>query len=160
MFIEARASRGLYYIHGNKETPLHISKYANGHGEVLRMVRFDNDWDELLRDEFTKDYYLGLREFLKVEYRTQQIFPDMHSIFTALKCSSRQETKVVILGQDPYHGAGQAHGLAFSVLPGVDTPPSLQNIYKELAEDLGCSIPNNGCLLPWAGRECYCSTPA
>ena len=114
------------------------------------MVRFDNDWDELLRDEFTKDYYLGLREFLKVEYRTQQIFPDMHSIFTALKCSSRQETKVVILGQDPYHGAGQAHGLAFSVLPGVDTPPSLQNIYKELAEDLGCSIPNNGCLLPWA----------
>lgn len=114
------------------------------------MVRFDNDWDELLRDEFTKDYYLRLREFLKVEYRTREIYPDMHHIFSALKLCSRQSTKVVILGQDPYHGEGQAHGLAFSVQPGVATPPSLLNVYKELEQDLGCYIPNNGCLVPWA----------
>lgn len=114
------------------------------------MVRFDNDWDDLLRDEFAKDYYLRLRTFLKAEYSTRAIFPDMHSIFSALKLCSRQETKVVILGQDPYHGPGQAHGLAFSVQQGVETPPSLQNIYKELQQDLGCFIPNNGCLTPWA----------
>lgn len=114
------------------------------------MVKFENDWDDLLRDEFAKDYYLRLREFLKVEYRTRTIYPDMHSIFAALKLCSRQETKVVILGQDPYHGPGQAHGLAFSVQTGVETPPSLQNIYKELQQDIGCFIPNNGCLIPWA----------
>ena len=114
------------------------------------MVRLDNDWDQLLRDEFKKEYYLRLREFLKREYSTQQIFPDMHNIFLALKLCAHHETKVVILGQDPYHGAGQAHGLSFSVQPGVDSPPSLQNIYKELKQDLGCFIPNNGYLVPWA----------
>ena len=114
------------------------------------MVRLDNDWDELLRDEFKKEYYLRLREFLKREYSTQQIFPDMHNIFLALKLCPHHETKIVILGQDPYHGPGQAHGLSFSVQPGVDAPPSLQNIYKELKQDLGCFIPNNGYLVPWA----------
>ena len=114
------------------------------------MVKLGNDWDELLKDEFEKEYYFVLREFLKQEYRTKTVYPDMHHIFTALKCCSYQGTKVVILGQDPYHGPGQAHGLAFSVQPGVDLPPSLLNIYKELHADLGCFIPNNGDLTPWA----------
>ncbi len=114
------------------------------------MVKLGNDWDELLKDEFNKEYYLKLREFLKTEYRTASVYPDMHYIFTALKLCSYENTKVVILGQDPYHGPGQAHGLAFSVQPGMDTPPSLMNIYKELQADLSCYIPNNGCLTPWA----------
>lgn len=114
------------------------------------MVHFANEWDDLLADEFQQDYYLNLREFLKVEYRTRTIYPDMYEIFTALKLASFSDVKVVILGQDPYHGPGQAHGLAFSVQPGVATPPSLLNIFKELQSDLGCFVPNNGYLIPWA----------
>lgn len=114
------------------------------------MVNLNNDWDELLQLEFNKDYYLKLREFLKHEYSSRTIYPGMYHIFEALKLSSFSNTKVVILGQDPYHGAGQAHGLAFSVQLGVDTPPSLLNMYKELQSDLGCYIPNNGYLVPWA----------
>ncbi|HHT62818.1 MAG TPA: uracil-DNA glycosylase [Clostridia bacterium] len=114
------------------------------------MVRFDNDWDELLKEEFQKEYYLKLRQFLKKEYRTRTIYPDMYKIFEALKLTSYKDVKVVILGQDPYHGKNQAHGLAFSVQKGVDIPPSLINIYKELQDDLGCYIPNNGYLVPWA----------
>lgn len=114
------------------------------------MVKLDNDWDELLQEEFQKPYYLELRQFLIGEYRTKTIYPDMYKIFEALKLTSYQETKVVILGQDPYHGENQAHGLAFSVQQGVPIPPSLLNMYKELSDDLGCYIPNNGYLVPWA----------
>lgn len=114
------------------------------------MVHLGNEWDELLASEFQQEYYLQLREFLKHEYWTRTIYPDMYDIFEALKLTSYSDVKAVILGQDPYHGPGQAHGLAFSVKPGVAIPPSLLNIFKELQEDLGCYIPNNGCLIPWA----------
>ena len=114
------------------------------------MVKIGNDWDEVLEGEFEKPYYLELRQFLKNEYETQVIYPDMYDIFNALKYTSYNDTKVLILGQDPYHGENQAHGLAFSVKPGVRIPPSLLNMYKELHTDLGCFIPNNGYLVPWA----------
>ncbi len=114
------------------------------------MVQLGNDWDPLLQDQFVQDYYLRLRGFLKGEYRTKTVYPDMFRIYEALKLTSYSDTKVVILGQDPYHGPGQAHGLAFSVQQGVTIPPSLLNIYKELQSDLGCSIPDNGYLVPWA----------
>lgn len=116
------------------------------------MVNLENDWNELLKEEFEKDYYLNLRKFLIEEYKTRQIFPNMHNIYEALKHTSYKDTKVLILGQDPYHGDNQAHGLAFSVQPQVKTPPSLLNMYKELKEDLGCFIPNNGYLMPWADQ--------
>ena len=111
---------------------------------------FGNDWDELLKDEFSKEYYIKLREFLNEEYKTVRVFPPKEEVFSALRLTSYEAARVVILGQDPYHGEGQAHGLAFSVKPGVDAPPSLVNIFKELKSDLGCSIPNNGWLVPWA----------
>ena len=114
------------------------------------MVNIGNDWDEILNDEFTKEYYLKLRAFLKQEYSTHKIHPDMYDIFNALKWTSYADTKVVILGQDPYHEEGQAHGLAFSVQKGVRIPPSLLNMYKELQSELGCYIPNNGYLEKWA----------
>ena len=113
------------------------------------MEIFLNDWAEFLNPELKKPYYLELRKFLVDEYKTRQIFPDMYDIFNALHYTSYHDTKVVILGQDPYHGDGQAQGLRFSVKPGVKAPPSLVNIFKELKEDLGCEIPNNGCLKPW-----------
>ncbi|UFJ40260.1 uracil-DNA glycosylase [Brevibacillus humidisoli] len=109
-----------------------------------------NDWGPLLQDEFEKPYYLQLRQFLVEEYRTKTIYPDMYDIFNALHYTAYADTKAVILGQDPYHGPGQAHGLSFSVKPGVATPPSLQNMFKELQQDLGCTIPNNGYLVRWA----------
>ncbi|MCM3469047.1 uracil-DNA glycosylase [Brevibacillus borstelensis] len=109
-----------------------------------------NDWAEILADEFEKPYYIQLREFLKTEYQSQAIYPHMYDIFNALHLTPYREAKVVILGQDPYHGRGQAHGLSFSVKPGVATPPSLQNIYKELQSDLGCTIPQHGYLVNWA----------
>ena len=111
-----------------------------------------NDWHDLLGDEFNKDYYLRLRQFLITEYRTKTIYPDMYDIFNALHFTSYQDVKVVILGQDPYHGPNQAHGLSFSVKPGVPAPPSLLNIFKELNSDVGCSIPNNGYLKKWADQ--------
>ncbi|WP_346930684.1 uracil-DNA glycosylase [Clostridium sp.] len=114
------------------------------------MVIIENSWDEKLKGEFDKPYYIELRQFLVSEYKTRNIFPDMNNIFNALKLTSYEEVKVVILGQDPYHGAGQAHGLSFSVQPGVRIPPSLLNMYKELQNDLGCYIPDNGYLVPWA----------
>lgn len=109
-----------------------------------------NDWNDYLAAEFKADYYLQLREFLKEEYKTRVIYPSMYDIFNALHYTSYHECKVVILGQDPYHGPGQAHGLSFSVKPGVKAPPSLMNIFKELHDDLGCKVPDNGCLRPWA----------
>lgn len=114
------------------------------------MVNIGNDWDKILKEEFKKDYYLKLREFLKIEYRNYEIFPDMYDIFNALKLTSYSDTKVVILGQDPYHDVNQAHGLAFSVNLGIKIPPSLLNIYKELRDEMGLFVPNNGYLVPWA----------
>jgi uracil-DNA glycosylase len=109
-----------------------------------------NDWAPQLEAEFEQPYYRELRNFLKAEYRTQTIYPDMHDIYNALHLTPFDKVKAVILGQDPYHGPGQAHGLSFSVKPGVDVPPSLQNMYKELQDDLGCPIPNHGHLVHWA----------
>ena len=114
------------------------------------MVHIGNDWDELLKDEFEKPYYKKLRAFLANEYKTRVIYPDMYHIFEALRLTAYKDVRVVILGQDPYHGEGQAHGLAFSVSKGIDIPPSLVNIYKELESDCGCYIPKNGYLEKWA----------
>lgn len=108
-----------------------------------------NDWSPLLEGEFAKSYYQRLRKLLVKEYRTRTIYPGPYEIYNALHYTSFKDTKVVIIGQDPYHGPGQAHGLSFSVKPGVGIPPSLQNIYKELHDDLGCYIPDNGCLVEW-----------
>ena len=116
------------------------------------MVSIGNEWDEILKGEFDKDYYQKLRQFLIREYRSRRIYPDMYDIFNALKYTSYNDVKVVILVQDPYHEEGQAHGLAFSVMPGVPQPPSLVNIFRELQEDLGISPPprDNGSLVNWA----------
>lgn len=114
------------------------------------MVSIGNDWDSLLKGEFEKEYYLKLREFLISEYKSQKVYPPMGDIFNALKYSSYGNTKVVIIGQDPYHQEGQAHGLCFSVNKGVKIPPSLVNIYKELHDDLGIEIPSHGYLESWA----------
>jgi len=114
------------------------------------MVKLNNDWDTLLQDEFQQDYYKELRRFLKSEYTTKTIYPSMHDIFNALKLTPYANVKAVIVGQDPYINEGEAHGLSFSVNPGIKTPPSLGNIYKELSSDMGCAIPNNGYLVHWA----------
>lgn len=114
------------------------------------MGAIQNDWLEPLSPEFKKPYYLNLYKKVREEYSTKQIFPPADEIFTAFDLTPLSEVKVVILGQDPYHGDGQAHGLCFSVKPDVETPPSLVNIYKELNSDLGCYIPNNGYLTKWA----------
>ena len=118
--------------------------------EVFRMIALGNDWDGILEDEFKKEYYLKIREFLKSEYSQRTIFPSMYDIFNALKYTAYSETRVVVLGQDPYHEVGQAHGLSFSVKKGIKIPPSLVNIYKELNSDIGMSIPNHGELTSWA----------
>lgn len=115
------------------------------------MVNIGNDWDAALADEWEKPYYKNLRQFLKKEYKSGPVYPPMQDIFNALKYTSLSNTKVVIIGQDPYHGQGQAHGLCFSVKPGVQPPPSLKNIYKEQQTDLGIVQPlNYGCLTYWA----------
>jgi len=116
------------------------------------MIIFKNDWQELLKEEFEKDYYLNLRQFLVNEYRTKTVYPDKYDIFNALHYTAYKDVKVVILGQDPYHGPSQAHGLSFSVKPGIQPPPSLMNIYKELKDDVNCYIPNNGYLKKWADQ--------
>jgi len=112
----------------------------------------ENDWNELLLEEYNKDYYLKLKSFLKKEYENSLIYPEKQDIFNALKYTSYKDVRVVILGQDPYHGLNQAHGLSFSVKAGVPIPPSLLNIYKELYNDLGYYIPNNGYLKNWADQ--------
>ena len=114
------------------------------------MVNIGNEWDALLADEFKKDYYLQLRQFLIAEYNSRVIYPPMHDIFNALKNTSYSDVKAVILGQDPYHGAGQAHGMCFSVKRGTPPPPSLQNIFKEINAELGLPIPPHGELTAWA----------
>ena len=125
----------LYYVKGDRMN------------EILK-----NEWNTLLKDEFTKDYYQKLRKFLIEEYKTKTIYPNMNDIFNALHFTDYNNVKVVILGQDPYHGPNQSHGLSFSVKPGVKIPPSLKNIYKELHNDIGCYIPNNGYLKKWADQ--------
>jgi len=109
-----------------------------------------NNWDDVIGDEFQKEYYQKLRNYLIKEYSRKTIYPDKYHIFNALHFTDYEDVKAVILGQDPYHGPGQAHGLSFSVNPDVKIPPSLRNIYKELHNDLGCYIPNNGYLKKWA----------
>ncbi|PQZ53816.1 MULTISPECIES: uracil-DNA glycosylase [Bacillus] len=109
-----------------------------------------NDWEPLLGPEFEKEYYQALANFLKEEYEEHVIYPKKEDIFNALQYTSYENTKVVILGQDPYHGPNQAHGLSFSVQPGIKTPPSLLNMYKEMRDEYGYEIPNNGYLVKWA----------
>ena len=114
------------------------------------MGMLENDWAEAVGEEFKKPYYASLYKFVKEEYSTKVIYPPADDIFNAMHLTPLSQVKVLILGQDPYHNAGQAHGLCFSVRPDVDIPPSLVNIYKELQDDLGCVIPNNGYLVKWA----------
>ncbi len=114
------------------------------------MVQLCNQWDDLLKDEFQKPYYQKLRAILAREYQTHTVYPDMYDIFNALRTTDYKDVKAVILGQDPYHGPGQAHGLCFSVKPGVPAPPSLKNIFKELKDELDIPIPDTGYLMPWA----------
>ena len=113
------------------------------------MVNIGNSWDQILADEFSSEYYLKLREFLKYEYSHYHIYPNMYDIFNALKYTDYNDVRAVIIGQDPYHGAGQAHGLCFSVKKGVTPPPSLKNIFKEMQADLGLTPPNSGELTAW-----------
>ena len=114
------------------------------------MAAIDNDWLPAVNAEFKKPYYADLYRFVKEEYSKVAVYPPSDEIFSALHLTPLSKVKVVIIGQDPYHNVGQAHGLCFSVRPEVDVPPSLVNIYKELQSDLGCKIPNNGYLVKWA----------
>ncbi len=114
------------------------------------MAAIANDWLEPLKPEFSKQYYRDLYQKVVEEYKTHLIFPPSDDIFNAFALTPLKEVKVVIIGQDPYHNVGQAHGLCFSVRPDVEIPPSLVNIYKELHDDLGCYVPNNGYLVKWA----------
>ena len=116
------------------------------------MAMISNDWLDAVGDEFHKPYYSGLYKFIREEYNTSIVYPPAEDIFNAFHFTPLKDVKVLILGQDPYHEEGQAHGLAFSVLEKQDVPPSLVNIYKELHDDLGCSIPNNGYLKKWADQ--------
>ncbi len=109
-----------------------------------------NDWDQVLETEFKKDYFYNLLKFVQGEYARKTIYPSKKEVFRAFRYTPYKNVKVVILGQDPYHGEGQAEGLSFSVPSGIKKPPSLVNIFKELEDDLGCKIPNTGSLVPWA----------
>lgn len=111
---------------------------------------FGNDWDDVLQDEFTKPYFAKLQQYLANEYENKTVYPSTEDLWTAFKLTPFNEVKVVILGQDPYHGQGQAHGLSFSVKPDVKFPPSLRNIFKELQADIGCDMPSTGTLTGWA----------
>lgn len=124
--------------------------YKTIHKELKMMAILKNDWAPIMEKEFQKEYYINLRAFLKKEYSNYTVYPDMYDIFNALHYTDYENTKVVILGQDPYHGPNQAHGLSFSVKPEVSIPPSLINIYKELQDDLGLPIPDHGSLVNWA----------
>jgi uracil-DNA glycosylase len=116
----------------------------------VTMSYIQNDWNSLLAEEFEKPYFLKLMQVLKEAYRSELIYPSENDLFAALQLTSYAATKIVILGQDPYHGSDQAHGLSFSVKSGVQIPPSLRNIYKELQSDVGCTIPEHGSLFSWA----------
>lgn len=116
------------------------------------MAMISNDWLPVLEPEFKKDYYKDLFYFVKQEYSTHVVYPPADEIFSAFHATKMEDVKVLLLGQDPYHNENQAHGMSFSVKPGQDAPPSLQNIYKELQSDCGCYIPNNGYLKKWADQ--------
>lgn len=116
---------------------------------------FNNDWQEILQEEFEKEYYRTLRKFVAQEYSTKAIFPPIDDVMNAFYTTPYNEVKVVILGQDPYHGPGQAHGMCFSVRPGVPHPPSLRNIFQELKNDLGCPVPKDGYLMKWAKQGVF-----
>jgi len=118
--------------------------------EVIIMIEFGNEWDAMLKEEFEKEYYQKLRKDVAEEYKNHTVYPDMYDIFNALKYTSYSNVKVVILGQDPYHGKGQAHGLSFSVKKGIKAPPSLKNIFKEIKADLDIDPPSHGELTQWA----------
>ena len=107
-------------------------------------------WQAVLADEFDKPYFKSLQEFVAAERREHTVYPPEEDVYNAFKYTPYDRAKVLLLGQDPYHGPGQAHGLCFSVRPGVRPPPSLMNIFRELKHDVGCKVPNNGCLIPWA----------
>lgn len=113
---------------------------------------FQNDWSDFVFEEIEQPYYQRLRKFLKNEYKTKTVYPDMYDIFNALKWTPLKDVKVVILGQDPYHDENQAHGLAFSVKPGISLPPSLKNIYREIETDLNVRMPQSGYLKSWADQ--------
>jgi uracil-DNA glycosylase len=121
-------------------------------GAKMSIPKIGNDWDDYIGDEFIKEYYQRLRTFLLSEYDSFVVYPDKYDIFNALKYTPLSTVKAVILGQDPYIKQGEAHGLSFSVKPGIKIPPSLLNIYKEIADDLGCYIPKTGCLTKWANQ--------
>jgi uracil-DNA glycosylase len=114
------------------------------------MMKIPAAWKKVVGSELTKPYFTLLQEFLTEERKQHQVYPPEERVFTALQLTPFEQVRVVILGQDPYHNAGQAHGLAFSVLPGVRLPGSLLNIFKELKDDVGCTRPKHGCLIPWA----------
>ncbi len=114
------------------------------------MIQINQDWDEVLAKEFSAPYFQDLWHQVEAEYERAKVYPAKENIFNALRYTPYHKVKVVLLGQDPYHGEGQAHGFAFSVQPGTPFPPSLQNIYKEIKQDLGLPIPETGCLIPWA----------
>ncbi len=133
---------------GRKARPFKTAQFIRGTDSLKQLLK-DSWWNQL-KDEFDKPYYQELREMLKQEYSSQTIYPDSHDIFNALHYTPYEDVKAVILGQDPYHGPGQAHGLSFSVQPGVRQPPSLKNIFIELQDDIGCSVPNHGSLVSWA----------
>ncbi len=116
---------------------------------------FENDWQQILVNEFDKPYYIQLLQLLKEEYAHETIYPEMKDIWSAFQATSYKEVKVVIVGQDPYHGKGQAHGMSFSVRPGLKHPPSLRNIFKELKDDLGCEVPYDGTLTKWAEQGVF-----
>jgi uracil-DNA glycosylase len=118
--------------------------------ELLSIAQLENDWSQIIGKEFEKDYFKSLNDFLKIEYQTQIIYPEKNDIFNAFRYTPFSSLKVVLIGQDPYHGPGQAHGLSFSVKPGIPAPPSLVNIYKELHDDMGIQIPKHGYLKNWA----------
>lgn len=132
--------------------PIYVGKTNDQQVSDLEFTEkiFRNDWGRLLAGEFTKSYFMKLQYFLEEECKTRTIYPPKTEIFNALHYTPYKDVKAVILGQDPYHGPNQAHGLSFSVKPEVDIPPSLKNIFKELNNDLGCFIPNNGYLVKWA----------
>lgn len=114
------------------------------------MKFFNNSWDEILESEFGKPYFKELLQKVDEEYGKYNVYPPKDKVFSCLKLCSFDDVKVVLLGQDPYHGKGQAHGLCFSVMPGIEMPPSLKNIFKEMQSDIGTTIPNHGCLVSWA----------
>jgi len=119
------------------------------------MKPIGNSWDDFFETETKKDYYLNLREFLKTEYKTKTVYPGMDDIYSAFKSVPLEKVKVVILGQDPYHQPGQAHGMSFSVMPGEKKPPSLVNMYKEITADIGCEMGESGYLVPWAEQGVF-----